>query len=66
MTYLPVEINNLTQLTELYIYNNTIENILNPVIQQLIKRLNIIYNDKQNVNTDTQNMDNLICMDMFD
>jgi pullulanase/glycogen debranching enzyme len=57
---LPVEIGQLAQLTELYLSNNPIENLLNPIIQRIIQRLenrrnrnngNTIYTDTQNVHS---------------
>jgi len=59
-TQLPVEIGNLIQLTTLYLSNNPIENLLNPIIQRVIHRIenrqrqpngNNIYTDRQNVHS---------------
>jgi hypothetical protein len=62
-TQLPVEIGNLIQLTTLYLSNNPIENLLNPIIQRVIHRIenranrhngnngNTIYTDTQNVHS---------------
>ena len=55
---MPVEIGQLTLLTILNLYDNMIENILNPIIQLVIQRIenlrrqpngNTIYTDTQNV-----------------
>ena len=60
LTHLPVEIGQLTQLTELYLSGNMIENLLNPIIQRVIQRIenranrnngNTIYTDRQNVHS---------------
>jgi len=60
LTQLPVEIGQLTHLTTLYLHNNMIENILNPIIQRVIQRIenrpngnngNTIYTDTQNVHS---------------
>ena len=57
LTQLPVEIGQLTHLTTLYLHNNMIENILNPIIQRVIQRIenrpneNTIYTDRQNVHS---------------
>jgi len=58
LTHLPVEIGQLTQLNYLSLHNNPIENILNPIIQRVIQRIenrningNTIYNDSQNVHS---------------
>ena len=60
LTHLPVEIGQLTQLTELYLTGNPIENLLNPIIQRVIQRIenranrnngNTIYTDTQNVHS---------------
>jgi Leucine-rich repeat (LRR) protein len=53
----PMEIGNLQQLTYLMLYSNPIENILNPMIQRLLHRIqnktnqNTIYGDTQNVHS---------------
>ena len=58
LTHLPVEIGQLTQLTELYLSGNMIENLLNPIIQRVIQLIenranrnngNTIYTDSQNI-----------------
>ena len=61
LTHLPVEIGQLTQLISLHLSDNMIENILNPIIQRVIQRIenrqrrqpngNTIYTDKQNVHS---------------
>ena len=60
LTHLPVEIGQLTQLTVLYLSGNPIENLLNPIIQRVIQRIenratrnngNTIYSDSQNVHS---------------
>ena len=59
LTYLPVEIGQLTQLTTLNLYDNMIENLLNPIIQRVIQRIenikkinkDTIYSDRQNVHS---------------
>jgi hypothetical protein len=57
---LPVEIGQLTQLVELYLSNNPIENLLNPIIQRFLQHLenrrnrnngHTIYTDTQNVHS---------------
>jgi Leucine-rich repeat (LRR) protein len=61
LTRLPVEIGNLWQLTTLCLSDNPIENLLNPIIQRLLQRINnrpriqpygnTIYGDTQNVHS---------------
>ena len=60
ITQLPVEIGQLAQLTTLYLSNNPIENLLNPIIQRVIQRIEnrqrqlngtTIYTDTQNVHS---------------
>jgi len=59
LTYIPLEITQLTQLIELYLNNNPIENLLNPIIDRFLQRLdnrdiqynNTIYGDTQNVHS---------------
>ena len=60
LTHLPVEIGNLIQLIRLNLSDNMIENILNPIIQRVIHRIenranrhngNTIYTDTQNVHS---------------
>jgi len=60
ITHLPVEIVHLTQLTTLHLSDNMIENLLNPIIQRVIQRIenrpnrnngNTIYTDTQNVHS---------------
>ena len=57
LTHLPVEIGQLTQLTTLYLSDNMIENLLNPIIQRVIQRIenrpngNTIYTDRENVHS---------------
>jgi Leucine-rich repeat (LRR) protein len=60
LTHLPVEIGQLTQLTKLNLSDNPIENLLNPIIQRVIHRIenranrpngNTIYTDTQNVHS---------------
>ena len=60
LNQLPVEIGQLTQLTKLYLPGNMIENLLNPIIQRVIQRIenranrnngNTIYSDSQNVHS---------------
>jgi Leucine-rich repeat (LRR) protein len=60
ITHLPVEIGQLTQLISLHLSDNMIENILNPIIQRVIQRIehranrnngNTIYTDTQNVHS---------------
>ena len=60
LTHLPVEIGLLTRLTILYLSGNMIENLLNPIIQRVIQRIenranrnngNTIYTDRQNVHS---------------
>ena len=36
LTQLPVDIGQLTRLTTLYLSNNMIENLLNPIIQRVL------------------------------
>jgi hypothetical protein len=57
---LPVEIGQLTLLTKLSLSNNPIENLLNPIIQRVIQRIenrpnrnneNTIYTDTQNIHS---------------
>ena len=40
ITYLPLEIINLINLTNFTYYNNPIENLLNPIINRFINRIN--------------------------
>ena len=57
LTHLPVEIGHLIQLTSLYLSDNPVENLLNPIIQRVIQRIenrpngNTIYSDTQNVHS---------------
>jgi Leucine-rich repeat (LRR) protein len=60
LTQLPVEIGQLTQLISLHLSDNMIENLLNPIIQRVIHRIenranrhnrNTIYTDTQNVHS---------------
>jgi pullulanase/glycogen debranching enzyme len=60
LTHLPVEIGNLIQLIKLHLSDNMIENLLNPIIQRVIQRIenranrhngNTIYTDTQNVHS---------------
>ena len=62
LTQLPVEIGNLIQLTTLHLSDNMIENLLNPIIQRVIQRIenikkikkinkDTIYTDRQNVHS---------------
>ena len=57
ITHLPVEIGHLIQLTSLYLSDNPVENLLNPIIQRVIQRIenrpngNTIYSDTQNVHS---------------
>jgi len=60
LTQLPVEIGQLTQLTTLHLSYNPIENLLNPIIQRVIQRIenrpnrnneNTIYTDTQNIHS---------------
>ena len=61
LTHLPVEIGHLIQLTSLYLSDNPVENLLNPIIQRVIQRIenrqrrqpneNTIYTDTQNVHS---------------
>jgi Leucine-rich repeat (LRR) protein len=57
LTQLPVEIGQLTQLTKLFVCDNPIENLLNPIIQRVIQRIenrpngSTIYTDNQNVHS---------------
>jgi Leucine-rich repeat (LRR) protein len=57
LTHLPVEIGQLTQLISLHLSDNMIENLLNPIIQRVIQRIenrpngNTIYTDRQNVHS---------------
>jgi Leucine-rich repeat (LRR) protein len=61
LTQLPVEIGQLTQLTTFCLSNNPIENVLNPIIQRVIQRIenrqrrqangSTIYTDTQNVHS---------------
>ncbi len=57
ITHLPVEIGQLTQLTTLYLSDNMIENVLNPIIQRVIQRIeNIKKINKDTIYTDRQNV----------
>ena len=61
LTHLPVEIGQLTLLTTLHLSDNMIENLLNPIIQRVIQRIEnrprrqlngtTIYTDTQNVHS---------------
>ena len=58
LSSLPVEIVHLEQLTKLAFYNNPIENILNPIIQRFLNRIqnrilqdDTIYSDGQNIHS---------------
>ena len=60
LTHLPVEIGQLIQLTTLHLSDNMIENLLNPIIQRVIQRIenranrnngNTIYTDTQNIHS---------------
>ena len=57
---LPIELGQLVRLINLYYYDNPIENLLNPIIQRLLHRINgngtrinnnSIYEDTQNVHS---------------
>jgi len=57
ITHLPVEIGQLTQLISLHLSDNIIENILNPIIQRVIQRIeNIKKINKDTIYTDRQNV----------
>ena len=57
ITHLPVEIGQLTQLISLHLSDNMIENLLNPIIQRVIQRIeNIKKINKDTIYTDRQNV----------
>ena len=57
LTHLPVEIGQLTQLSTLHLSGNPIENLLNPIIQRVIQRIeNIKKINKDTIYTDRQNV----------
>jgi Leucine-rich repeat (LRR) protein len=58
LTHLPVEIGHLIQLTSLYLSDNPVENLLNPIIQRAIQRIEHRANrhNGNNIYTDTQNI----------
>ena len=57
LTHLPVEIGHLIQLTSLYLSDNPVENLLNPIIQRVIQRIeNIKKINKDTIYSDTQNV----------